>query len=244
MSTWLLLGVLVGVVLAMQVAGLIVNRRIGRSLSPRVVRKRYRWVVLNQVVFVGMVACLLFFDRAIDWQMALLFGVVVLSTAPLVFLMMRRQTEDEAQRNFAHDTGHCGRCEYDLTGNVSGVCPECGWEIPKSPMRLQSPDWARWWRKWEIEYLEDWPRTLRMVRLNVVMFGAIAIGLLVWLGGYGSGSRWFSLLLMLPAWLMAGHMLILSIRVAAYGRKQGNKRADETQEPGSETGDPQRSERQ
>ncbi len=24
--------------------------------------------------------------------------------------------------------GHCGNCEYDLTGNVSGVCPECGTE--------------------------------------------------------------------------------------------------------------------
>ena len=22
--------------------------------------------------------------------------------------------------------GHCRRCDYDLTGNVSGVCPECG----------------------------------------------------------------------------------------------------------------------
>lgn len=22
--------------------------------------------------------------------------------------------------------GRCGRCGYDLTGNVSGVCPECG----------------------------------------------------------------------------------------------------------------------
>ena len=22
--------------------------------------------------------------------------------------------------------GHCHTCEYDLTGNVSGVCPECG----------------------------------------------------------------------------------------------------------------------
>ena len=22
--------------------------------------------------------------------------------------------------------GHCPRCRYDLTGNVSGVCPECG----------------------------------------------------------------------------------------------------------------------
>jgi len=22
--------------------------------------------------------------------------------------------------------GHCPQCAYDLTGNVSGVCPECG----------------------------------------------------------------------------------------------------------------------
>lgn len=22
--------------------------------------------------------------------------------------------------------GHCPRCDYDLTGNTSGVCPECG----------------------------------------------------------------------------------------------------------------------
>lgn len=25
--------------------------------------------------------------------------------------------------------GHCEHCGYDLTGNVSGVCPECGREI-------------------------------------------------------------------------------------------------------------------
>lgn len=24
------------------------------------------------------------------------------------------------------DAGHCSGCGYDLTGNVSGVCPECG----------------------------------------------------------------------------------------------------------------------
>ena len=25
--------------------------------------------------------------------------------------------------------GHCQRCGYDLTGNVSGTCPECGVEV-------------------------------------------------------------------------------------------------------------------
>jgi hypothetical protein len=28
--------------------------------------------------------------------------------------------------------GHCQRCGYDLTGNVSGVCPECGMLVAKT----------------------------------------------------------------------------------------------------------------
>jgi hypothetical protein len=29
-------------------------------------------------------------------------------------------------RRHRHKAGHCPACEYDLTGNTSGVCPECG----------------------------------------------------------------------------------------------------------------------
>ena len=25
----------------------------------------------------------------------------------------------------------CPKCEYNLTGNVSGRCPECGWKLPR-----------------------------------------------------------------------------------------------------------------
>ncbi len=32
-------------------------------------------------------------------------------------------------------TGECQRCGYDLTGNVSGVCPECG-----TPIERVAPD--------------------------------------------------------------------------------------------------------
>lgn len=28
-----------------------------------------------------------------------------------------------------HPPGHCSHCGYNLTGNVSGVCPECGVEF-------------------------------------------------------------------------------------------------------------------
>jgi len=26
----------------------------------------------------------------------------------------------------SHPAGHCSRCAYDLTGNTTGICPECG----------------------------------------------------------------------------------------------------------------------
>ena len=29
--------------------------------------------------------------------------------------------------------GHCSRCDYDLTDNVSGICPECGTAIESRP---------------------------------------------------------------------------------------------------------------
>jgi len=35
--------------------------------------------------------------------------------------------------------GHCTACGYDLTGNTSGVCPECGKTVPdqSSPETLR-----------------------------------------------------------------------------------------------------------
>jgi hypothetical protein len=31
-----------------------------------------------------------------------------------------------ARRKPMHPKGHCSSCGFDLTGNASGVCPECG----------------------------------------------------------------------------------------------------------------------
>jgi predicted amidophosphoribosyltransferase len=30
------------------------------------------------------------------------------------------------RRDRRREPGHCQRCNYDLTGNTGGVCPECG----------------------------------------------------------------------------------------------------------------------
>ena len=45
--------------------------------------------------------------------------VVVIPTALLWFVDRRRRIPP----------GHCRKCGYDLTGNVSGRCPECGDEV-------------------------------------------------------------------------------------------------------------------
>ena len=33
------------------------------------------------------------------------------------------------RRDRRHPKGHCQKCGYDLTGNDSGICPECGSKI-------------------------------------------------------------------------------------------------------------------
>lgn len=38
-----------------------------------------------------------------------------------------RPTREPNNRRF--QPGHCQNCSYDLTGNVSGICPECGTEV-------------------------------------------------------------------------------------------------------------------
>ncbi len=35
--------------------------------------------------------------------------------------------------------GQCAKCGYDLTGNVTGVCPECGAESDDKPAPPASP---------------------------------------------------------------------------------------------------------
>jgi hypothetical protein len=39
-------------------------------------------------------------------------------------------TDRYFRKLYDHDPSFCGRCGYDLTSNVSGVCPECGWRLP------------------------------------------------------------------------------------------------------------------
>ena len=52
--------------------------------------------------------------------------VVVTSILPAYSLLVFRRQWIRLQRTL----GECSRCGYNLTGNVSGVCPECGTSVP------------------------------------------------------------------------------------------------------------------
>lgn len=55
----------------------------------------------------------------------LVIAALAISAAFLAFRVRHRR---ERRRAF----GRCHQCDYDLTGNVTGVCPECGNAIPKA----------------------------------------------------------------------------------------------------------------
>ncbi len=51
-------------------------------------------------------------------------GLINLVAAPFVAFAVGMVAHFWRHRRFP--PGHCSRCGYDLTGNVSGKCPECG----------------------------------------------------------------------------------------------------------------------
>jgi hypothetical protein len=54
-----------------------------------------------------------------------LFPFIVL---PLVVLVI---SESRSMRSHSDSANQCSRCGYDLTGNISGTCPECGTSLER-----------------------------------------------------------------------------------------------------------------
>ena len=56
------------------------------------------------------------------WPLTLVTLAVGLSFAGVIFARAAKRELPAYRRKL----GMCAACGYDLTGNVSGVCPECG----------------------------------------------------------------------------------------------------------------------
>lgn len=61
-------------------------------------------------------------DVLMIWPVATIILLIALS--PFLAAVARTLRAEHRQNN-----GHCTSCNYNLTGNVSGVCPECGTKI-------------------------------------------------------------------------------------------------------------------
>jgi len=67
----------------------------------------------------------------LDDEAAVVLSAILVPSVMLVFMDRR-----VVRRRSADPTPRCKTCGYNLTGNVSGICPECGTLIPKSRHRL------------------------------------------------------------------------------------------------------------
>ena len=198
----LLFGVVVGI------------RRREVNPAPRSIRRFFR----RLLPFVVILSCCQLYLAWETGGLAQPWGIFAVAVWVLVSLWIayaayRRQTEADAQKNFAYDRRRCGRCAYDLTGNVSGVCSECGWAIPEEPVRVESVDWALWWRNWEIAHLEDWRKRL----------GGAAFSLVFVVGATMAGVAYTkNVAIAIAGGFISVHIAITVIRIIAYGRRQSD----------------------
>jgi hypothetical protein len=73
-------------------------------------------------------------DDVPTWACAVVgFGFIGLLCLPVVGIAVMILSEKWAERGKRRRPGFCPRCRYDLTGNVSGECPECGTPVVAPP---------------------------------------------------------------------------------------------------------------
>jgi hypothetical protein len=217
-------------------------------LTPFQQRQRFRRFAIFLATGMGMLATLQATRDLMIYHLGLHNILQAgLFLASIVMLMVhpsyRKPNEKDADRHFGQNPRHCGRCDYDLTGNVSGVCPECGWTIPSTPMRVEDPHWQWWWRQWRIDYLEHWRAKCAIFlagALTMPGLAAVLVFMLLKLTRnplFGQPPYANPLLVILPliAVAVAGcssvHLAITVLRIGSYGLRQRRQAAGYEETP-------------
>jgi len=106
-----------------------------RPVSDNDVQRRSDWVWATVTFFIVFMLATLLLDAARQHfaPRTTLPGYAVVGIPLLVAVasnfMLFRLLRRERLQALLYRPGHCKECDYDLTGNVSGVCPECGTRI-------------------------------------------------------------------------------------------------------------------
>jgi len=78
------------------------------------------------------------FDAALGFNLGeewLVSGGILAAVAAFIGTLSVIGRRDSLRARFAH-FGRCVSCQYDLTGNLSGRCPECGSPVATDPVLL------------------------------------------------------------------------------------------------------------
>ena len=103
-------------------------------MSPRA-KRRFAWAALAYAVAYLGGACL--FGSLLprggrayfgDWGLRPETKMTFFALATWLFIVAVPMTF-ALRRRLYYPVGHCRSCSYNLTGNVSGVCPECGTKV-------------------------------------------------------------------------------------------------------------------
>ncbi len=210
----------VTVILLMIAIAVTLASRSPRGLTPRQRQRNLRWefaVVL--LLTCGILGINLW--AGMSWFAGMLLSVLLLSLAGTGYnAFFAAPTQREIAENYIMDRGHCGRCGYDLTGNVSGICPECGWRIPGPEVKRERSWELLWFRPWRISHLHDWRANLQECVCAAVVF-------LIWTG---LAAWWVGWAYCVPPALILIYVIVHGVRIIDYGRRQRDAgRQDETQ---------------
>ncbi len=109
-----------------------------------VCKKRVRFSeLIAYPVCVGFVALLLLSEP----------GLVLLGTTGALWLLCLVAAIFAPNAPTVGPLTECPSCEYDLTGNRSGQCPECGAAAEAGSIRPLSPSWRANWRQQALWWL-------------------------------------------------------------------------------------------
>jgi hypothetical protein len=69
------------------------------------------------------------------WEGCVFVATFIIMVLPSSLFLRRRYRRSLRIELFSIGVPICIHCGYDLTGNTSGICPECGTPIPKGSFR-------------------------------------------------------------------------------------------------------------
>ncbi|UCG32128.1 MAG: hypothetical protein JSU68_10725 [Phycisphaerales bacterium] len=86
-------------------------------------------IFLRGLLIIILAAGSYFLDRPDRVGISVMVAAVVVAAyilSKMIYMLSKTIYTGLRWRTIEHDGHHCGDCGYDLTGNVSGICPECG----------------------------------------------------------------------------------------------------------------------